>query len=127
MHVIDESGEKIERLPKERVYILSIPYTSGPEASYKRSIRIVKWLREVQDVAVFSPILHTHSYDVECKKDQPSHVDDYYAWDIALYDAMMEKTTMLFTKDYVNSHGCMIEMEWAKKNQVPFLFIEEDK
>ena len=125
MHVIDASGKKIEQLPKKGVYILSIPYTYDPEASFNRSVRAVKWLRDVQKVAVFSPILHTHPYHVACKKAQPSHDDDYYTWDIALYDAMKGNATMIFTGDHASSRGCTIEMEWAKKKGIPILFLEE--
>ncbi|HME50650.1 MAG TPA: hypothetical protein VKM55_00395 [Candidatus Lokiarchaeia archaeon] len=125
MRITDAAGREFKTFPKDTVLVLSIPYAYNPAKSFARSVKIVKWLRTTFNIPVFSPIMHTHAYDMECKKQDASHDDNYYDWDIALYEAMKQKSIFLFTRDCDISKGCIREMEWAKKNGVRVLFIEE--
>ncbi|MHA1793466.1 MAG: hypothetical protein ACTSVI_12520 [Promethearchaeota archaeon] len=125
MQIINQDGEKLEKLDPEKIYIVLIPYAYNPKESFNRSVRIVHWLRTVHKVAVFSPILHTHPYHVARLEVDPSHEDDYYGWDLRVYDAMRDKAVMLFTMDYEISNGCRIELEWARKNEIPIFYLEE--
>ena len=123
MKLVDQDGNDVNPTT-DRVYILSIPYSYDPEASFSRSVRIVKWFRD-QGLIIFSPIMHTHPYHIKCLEENPNHTDDYYDWDISLYTVMKSNATIVLTKDYDISKGCKIEMDWAIAESVPMLYIEE--
>ncbi len=127
MKIVTQDGKKLESLNPEKIYIVLNPYAYNPEESFSRAVRIVHWLRTTHKVAVFSPILHTHPYHIACLKTDPNHNDDYYDWDLKVYDAMREKSVMIFTLDYKKSKGCSLEMNWGTEHNIPIYFINEGK
>ena len=109
---------------KSKVFIVLQPYSYNPEESFSRAVKIVKKFREEGKV-VFSPILHTHGYHVALRELLADHDDDYYGWDLKVYEAMKDNCIMAFTKDWETSKGCRLEMKWARLHCVPIVFINE--
>lgn len=125
MKLLNHSKNENFYLDKRKIHVICIPYQYNPNESFSRSVKIVKYFREVLQIYPYSPILETHPYHVECRKMNPNHDDDYYDWDLHIYDAMKPNVIMIFTLDWENSKGCKIEMEWAKSQKIPIGFIKE--
>ena len=69
-----------------KIYYLSNPYRGNEEGSWIQAARAMTKLRE-RGLTVFSPIMHTHHYDVEGFSNP---AEDWLAWDLALMDGMMK-------------------------------------
>jgi len=125
MNIFNSFGNEIKKLNNEIIYILCIPYSVDPKNSYERSLKIVKWLREIHKVHVFSPILHTHNYHEFWSEIETNFNEDYYEWDFAIYEALKENSHLIFTSDYQISTGCRKEMEWGQKNSIQHFILKD--
>lgn len=107
-------------MPKDKIVVLLQPYSYDPNEAFDRAVKMVTFLRN-QGYFVFSPILHTHHFALHSLiYDQ----DFYYEWDFKLYDALRDKAFFLFTPDWEVSKGCRMEMEYVKKNNLPYEIID---
>lgn len=95
---------------QNRIYVAQ-PYKKNPTLSYEQAVLWVALLR-AKNYYPFSPVLHTHNYDLSCKrllskeKEKKGaihpmilkalHAEDYYRWDLHL---MRGCTQMLLSKD----------------------------
>ena len=115
--------EKIEKIisdiPNDAIPVILIPYTYNPTESFKRSAKIAAYLVK-KGKFPFSPILHTHAFDVLL--NHPNI--DYYQWDFAVYDAI-KNPYFIFTYDWERSKGCREEMKWVKSKKFPFVIIDD--
>jgi hypothetical protein len=101
--------------------ILCIPYSYNPEEGFKRSCEYVKKLRDL-GFLVFSPILHNHNYHLLIKDEN----EDYYQWDLELYDAFGKNAVYVFAPYWESSWGCNIEYQHALEKGNEIFFIQED-
>jgi hypothetical protein len=125
MEFYDQKNNKYQNWNQSKTYILCIPYTKNPDSSFSRTVNITRYLRKEKGVVVFSPILHTHSYDLSLKTQNLEYNEDYYEWDLALYDALSNNAIMIFTEDYKESKGCVREMNWAIKKALEIIYVKE--
>ena len=125
MHFEDESGNLINNLDSNPIYIICHPYSNNPTLNFQRCVDIVRFMRSIHKLKVFSSILHTHQYDLNLKKHNKEYCENYYQWDLDLYYSFPTNTVMVFTKDYLISKGCLIEIDWAKEHKRKIIFVIE--
>jgi hypothetical protein len=88
-------------MPGKRVYYLAQKYGGIEEEAFLSAVLWTAHLRK-SGHTVFSPILHTHAYEIELKtinkrvNPQVDYEEDYVKWDLDVCEAMVSDLTMLF-------------------------------
>ena len=57
-----------EDIKNNKIVYVAMPYTYNPNESYIRSLSVCKRLFD-NNIVFFSPILHTHNFDLRFKND----------------------------------------------------------
>jgi len=127
---------EIKDLLRDYVCYLAHPWANDPEKSARNAINYTRILREWYDVAVLSPILHTHFY-WKALNDGTNEAylqnENWLDWDIRLLAGIAPRRRLIImhTDAFLDdgsvpptewhSQGCKREFDWAEAHGVPVL------
>jgi hypothetical protein len=102
------------------VIYLCQSYSENPEFAFMEACLIVKELRKVSSLPVFSPVLHSHHYH-QVFNDTP--YQQYIEWDLDIMDSFKYPPILILAPSCENTRkrdgqyslGVRLEIEYANK------------